>query len=259
MAMADESLGMSYLEIQAYMGTTKHMGGQQTTEELAARTHIDAQSTVLDVGCGVGATPCYLAQVYGCRVMGVDLQPAMIAHAEDRVRREGVGALVDLRVADAQDLPFADAHYDVAFCESVASFVEDKARVVAELARVTRPGGYVGLNEVVWLQPPVPEMIEGARRLWGLETDVLAADGWLALLADAGLQEASVQTYALDPRRESSQLRRYHFSDMWGMFYRTLRLYLTSVPFRAYMRARRSLPKGIFTYLGYAVIVARVR
>ena len=255
--MADNERGMSYLEIQAYLGTTKHMGGQRTTEELVARTQIDSQSYVLDVGCGVGATACYLAQTYGCRVMGVDLQPGMIAHAEDRVRREGVEALVELRVADAQELPFEDGTFDATLCESVASFVEDKARVVSELARVTRRGGYVGMNEEVWLQPPTPAIRETARLLWGLEAEVLTAEAWAEVLAQAGLDEIDVETHTLDVRRESSQLARYRFADMWGMMRRTLSLMVKSKAFRAYMRARRAMPRGVFKYLGYAVLVGR--
>lgn len=256
--MADDRSTMSYLEIQAYLGTTKHMGGLRATEELAARTQIDSQSYVLDVGCGVGATACYLAQTFGCRVVGVDLQPGMIAHAEDRVRREGVGALVALRVADVQELPFEDRTYDVTLCESVLSFCEDKVRAVSELARVTRRGGYVGMNEEVWLQAPTPEMRSAARLLWGLESGVLTAEAWTALLVEVGLQEVEVQSHAIDVRRESSQLQRYHASDMWGMLRRTVSLYIHSKAFREYMRTRGSLPRGTFQYLGYALLVGRV-
>ena len=255
--MASDDLGMSYLEIQAYLGTTKHMGGQRMTEQLVARTRIDSGSYVLDAGCGVGATACYLAKTTGCRVMGVDLQAEMIAHAEERVRREGVGALVSLRVGDAQTLPFADGTFDATLCESVASFVEDKGRVVSELVRVTRDGGYVGMNEVVWLQPPTPEVRGAARLMWGLEAEVLTAEAWAAMLAEAGLTEIAVESHALDVRRESSQLARYRFADMWGMMRRTLSLAVKSKAFRAYMRARRALPRGLFRYLGHAVVVGR--
>ena len=58
---------LSYFELQAYVGTTKHMGGLETTVELIDLCHIEAGMVVLDVGCGAGATACYLAKTVGCK------------------------------------------------------------------------------------------------------------------------------------------------------------------------------------------------
>jgi len=138
---------LSYFELQAYVGTTKHMGGFETTKALIELCHINQDTYVLEVGCGVGATACYLAKKYGCRVVGVDLRESMIARSKERAEKEGVADRVEFRVADAQDLPFDDAHFDVVIGESVLTFIKDKQRVVSECVRVTRPGGYVGLNE----------------------------------------------------------------------------------------------------------------
>ena len=63
----------SYFELQAYVGTTKHMGGFETTKALIELCYINQDTYVLDAGCGVGATACYLAKRYGCRVVGVDI------------------------------------------------------------------------------------------------------------------------------------------------------------------------------------------
>ena len=57
----------SYFELQAYTGTTNHRGGLETTKELIQLCQIGGESYVLDVGCGVGATACYLAKSLGCR------------------------------------------------------------------------------------------------------------------------------------------------------------------------------------------------
>jgi hypothetical protein len=61
----------------------------------------------------------------------------------------------------------------------------------------------------------------------------------------------------VDARRESTQIRRYGFQDMWRMFSRTLSLFLKSPDFRAYMSDQRRLPKGIFEYLGYGLFVGK--
>jgi len=248
---------ISYFELQAYTGATKHMGGLEATKELIELCHISEDTYVLDVGCGVGATACHLAKKHGCKVVGVDLRESMIARSIERAQREGVTDLVEFRVADVQDLPFDDARFDVVLCESVATFIEDKQGVVNELARVTKLGGYVGLNEEMWLRTPPAEVIEHVETMWPVEPGLPTSDGWVALLCQAGLQDVVTQTYKFDPRREATQIKRYSFRDMWRMFYRTLSLYCKSSAFRAYMKEQRRLPRGVFEFLGYGLFVGR--
>jgi arsenite methyltransferase len=255
---------LTYFGVQAYMGTTKHMGGLDATRELMELCHISRDTTVLDVGCGVGATACLLAKKVGCSVVGVDISGAMIAQAERRARREGVEDAdklhprVRFRAADAQDLPFEDALFDVVLCESVVAFVEAKQRALGECARVTKPGGCVGLNEMTWLRvPPPPEMVEYARRTWELRAEIPTSEGWVRLLEGAGLSDIEARTLTLNVVRESTQIRRYALRDLWGMFYRTLSLYLRSSAFRRYMGERRRPPRGLFRHLGYGVYVGR--
>ena len=248
---------MSYFELQAYVGTTKHMGGFETTQELIELCHVSGDTYVLDVGCGVGASACTLAKTYGCRVVGVDLRKSMIARSNERAQRERVEHLVEFKVADALDLPCEDALFDAVLCESVATFIEDKPRVVSELARVARLGGYAGLNEQFWLKPPPAEVVGHVRRVWEIQSDLPMADDWRRMLESAGLKDVLLKTYRLDPRRESSQVRRYSLGDMLRMFYRTLALYVRNPAFRAYMKKQRSLPMYVFEYLGYGVFVGR--
>ena len=248
---------MSYFELQAYIGTTKHMGGMETSKQLIELCHIGANTTVLEVGCGAGATACYLAKRVGCRVVGVDLREGMVALAKDRARREGVEDRVEFRVADAQDLPFDDDLFDVVLSESVATFIEDKPTVVSEYVRVTQPGGYVGLNEEVWLKPPPEELVRFVQHTWDIEPGVPDAEGWQAMLEDAGLQDVAVTVYHLNARRESTQLKRYRFRDIFRMFYRTLVLYVKSPALRKYLKESKRVPKGFWDYWGYALLVGR--
>ena len=247
----------SYFELQAYMGTTKHMGGFETTKALIELCHINKDTYVLDAGCGVGATACYLAKRYGCRVVGVDISEGMIARSRERAKRESVEDSVEFRVADVRNLPFNDALFDVVLCESVATFIEDKQQVASEFVRVTKPGGYVGLNEEIWLKTPPTELVEFAKRTWEIKAQVPTADDWVGLLEDAGLRNIVVKTYKFNALRESSQLRRYGFHDLFRMFYRTLFLYIKSSAFRKYMKERKYVPKNLFEYLGYSIFVGR--
>ncbi len=256
---------ISYFGLQAYVGTTKHMGGLEATKELVELCHVGRDTVVLDVGCGVGATACYLAKTHGCRVVGVDANEAMIARANERARDEGVTDRVEFRVADVCDLPFADAQFDVVLVESVLTFVADKQQAIRECARVSRgpepaegrPGGRVGLNEQYWIEPPPAHVLERVRHTFDIQPGIPTLEGWTGFLKNAGLVDVVARPYHFDARREASQVKRYRFRDMWRMAYRTVFLYLKSREFRQYMAERKYLPKDLFDYLGYALFVGR--
>jgi len=139
-----------YFALQSSWSLTKHMGGLKATKELIELCHVDKNSYVLEVDCGVGATPCYIAKKYGCRVVGVDILKRMIERSKERAKRGRVEDRVEFSVADVQNLPFKDDLFDAVIGESVIAFPEDKQRAVNECVRVTKPGGYVGFNESTW-------------------------------------------------------------------------------------------------------------
>lgn len=93
-----------FFDFAAEVGLTKHIGGVAATEALVELCHIDQGSYVLDVGCGAGATACFLAKRVGCRVAGVDILEGMVARSRERAARERVADRVEFRAADAQDL-----------------------------------------------------------------------------------------------------------------------------------------------------------
>ena len=105
---------------------TKHLGSVQTTDELVRLCGVGADSYELDVGCGAGVTPCYLAKEYLCRVVGVDILPAMVKRSREKAQREGVEDRVEFRVADTQNLPFDAEIFNVVLTESVTAFPVDK-------------------------------------------------------------------------------------------------------------------------------------
>jgi len=100
-------------------------------------------ATVLDVGCGAGEVCVELAarvEASG-RVAGVDLSDAMINAARRAASEAGVD--VDLRVASATALPFADGTFDAVRAERVFQHLDRPNEALAEMLRVTRPGGRV--------------------------------------------------------------------------------------------------------------------
>ncbi len=93
---------------------------------------------VLDVGCGPGVLTAELVQRLGPdRVDAIDPSPGFVAAARERLPE------VDVREGSAESLPYADHAYDAAYAQLVVHFMADPARGLAEMARVTRPGGAV--------------------------------------------------------------------------------------------------------------------
>lgn len=254
----------SYFQVQAYWGFTKHMGGLKATEELVELCHIDKDKYVLEVGCGVGITASYLTKRHGCRVMGVDISERMVDWAQKRTKREGLEDKVEFRVADAQNLPFEDGLFDVVICESVTAFPEDKQRAVCEYVRVTKPGGYVGLNEGTWMKtPPPPELVEYIGHTMA-GAKFLTPDGWKELLEGTGLKDIIVRTYKLNALTQwIDEMRGISFGDLldrlraWNSF---LSLYIKNTSFRKYAREitpSRKIITSLFAYLGYGIYVGR--
>ena len=210
----------TFFDFAAEVGLTKHIGGVEATAKLIELCHIGEGKYVLDVGCGAGVTPCFIARRYGCRVVGVDILEAMVERSKERAKREGLMDRVEFRIADAQDLPFEDDLFDAVITESVTAFPDDKQKAVNEYVRVTKPGGYVGLNESTWLKvPPPPELIAWASQDLGANVKPLTSGEWTGLLEIAGLQGIVVKTCEVNVQDEfKGILRRYGCGGLLGVF-----------------------------------------
>ena len=257
-----EATAPSYFDLQASWGVTKHFGGTDTTDVLAALCHIDRDAYVLDVGCGTGMTPCYLAQTIGCRVVGLDLSERMIAWSRRRVQRARLDDRVLCTVADAQHLPFENHTFDAVICESVTAFVADKPHAMGEYARVVRPGGYVGLAEGIWLAPPPADLAAYLARVMA-GADFQPLDTWTNLLAGTGLIDLVAQPRTISARKQwkgelqrMGREERQEYLNAWKTFGSLL---VTSAPFRRYLRALWP-PRSafqLFDYFGYGIFVGR--
>lgn len=245
----------SYLDIQAAVGVSKHMGGFEATEELLSLCHIGGAQEVLEVGCGIGVGPVHIARDYGCQVVAVDISEKMIAWARQRAEREGVLDRIELRTADVRELPFAADRFDVVICESVLAFIEEKAQAINECVRVTRPGGYVGLNEAVWIEEPSPEKAEEAVELG---TDILTVEAWQDLWEQSGLQDRVVDVRQIDAGKElKDRIQWISWPWLLRAWYRFFRLYLKYPSARQFIKDSMSSPREIFSYFGYALLVGR--
>jgi SAM-dependent methyltransferase len=107
---------------------------------------------VLEVGCGIGTDLVRFARG-GAEVTGVDLSATAIDLTRRNFDWHGVAAK-ELRVADGERLPFADASFDVTYAHGVVQYTADASRLIEECHRVLVPGGeaiFMVYNRVSWL------------------------------------------------------------------------------------------------------------
>jgi len=256
MTIIQNARSLDYLDMQAYVGITKHNGGFEATDALLSLCHVKDAQEVLNVGCGIGVGSAYVARTYGCRVVGVDISEKMIAWSRLRAREEQVEDKVEFQVASVLDLPFDADRFDVVFCESVIAFVADKRRAIQECVRVAKPGGYVGLNESFWIEEPSPESVTRARALVG--TDVPVAATWQALWEESGLRDRVVRLHRTDPRTEvRSRIRWVGWRWAVRAVGRLLRLYVTYPAARQSLKDIFGMPLDVVQQMGYGLFTGR--
>ncbi|HET8632293.1 MAG TPA: methyltransferase domain-containing protein [Thermomicrobiales bacterium] len=149
-----------------YLDTTRATAFfREVKERSYAALDLRPSLRALDVGCGTGEDAQALARAVGPGglAVGVDVSATMLAEA--RRRAAAAGLPVAFCRADAQRLPFADDAFDRCRAERVLQHVEDPRAVLAELIRVTRPGGLVAIweSELEMLVLDVPDRAVGRR------------------------------------------------------------------------------------------------
>lgn len=158
--------------VTLFLGESYHPGGVALTRRLAQAMGLRAGERVLDVASGIGTTALLLAEECEVEVVGVDLGSSQVAKAQARAGEQGFDGQVRFEVGDAERLPLGDGTVDAVVSECAFCTFPGKDAAAAELARVLRPGGRLGLTDV-WLEPD------------HLDPELRGLAGRVACLADA--------------------------------------------------------------------------
>lgn len=201
-----EAEALGYYDFMSSLGVPYyHTGGLVSTRKLAELCQVDSTKKVLMVGCGTGFSACYLALKIGCAVVGIDISELSIEEAKERARRQDVSDRVEFRVGDAYALPFEAGTFDAVITEFVSQFL-DRNRAFKEFARVLKPGGYVGINEMYKeerIPPKEAEEIAHAeeifREITGLPFSLPTPEEWKKGLEEGGLKNVSVRKFRPSP------------------------------------------------------------
>jgi ubiquinone/menaquinone biosynthesis C-methylase UbiE len=126
-----------------------HIGGRVATESFLDQVGLGAGDHVLDVGCGLGGASRFAAQRYGSRVTGVDLTGEYIETGKVLCAWLGLAERVSLEQGDATATAYSEASFDKAFMLHVGMNIADKSALASELYRVLKPGGTLGIYDVM--------------------------------------------------------------------------------------------------------------
>jgi SAM-dependent methyltransferase len=130
----------------AYLGATRDFWWNRDHIELfGRRLGFDALHSVLDVGAGRGHWGRLLSHALppDATVHGIDLEPRWVEEATRLAAERGLGDRFSYSRAAAEELPFADASFDLVTCQTLLMHVPDPHLVIGEMTRVTKPGGLV--------------------------------------------------------------------------------------------------------------------
>lgn len=177
------------------LGESYHPGGLALTRKLADNLRVRSGDRVVDVAAGRGITAMLLAREYDASVDGVDLSEANVRVAGEAAGAAGVGDRVRFHLGDAERLPCSDASADVVVCECALCTFPDKPAAAAEFARVLRPGGRVGISDVVADRNRLPAELSTLSAWIACVADARTVDDYGAILTGAGLTITSVELH----------------------------------------------------------------
>ena len=131
--------------------------GEHKAREQGEQTlNVQSGENVLEIGFGTGNTLLHLAEAVGAsgRVSGLDVSTGMLEVATRKVESKGLADRVDLSVGDARQLPYEDDSFDAVFASFTLELfsLNDIPAVLAEVARVLKPGGRLGVVSMATVQ-----------------------------------------------------------------------------------------------------------
>ncbi len=120
---------------------------QHEVAKLLGMMDISRTDRVLDAGCGNGAPTRLIAKMYGCKVVGFDINPVQIEKASACDRLEGVDGLTERIVMDVHAMDFPEESFDRVFHNETMCHWSDKKTALAGLRNVLKKGGVMGFHD----------------------------------------------------------------------------------------------------------------
>jgi SAM-dependent methyltransferase len=146
--------------VEYLLGQSFHPGGPKLTRQLASTVLVANDSEVLDVACGMGNSARIVAADCGASITGCDISVANTERATLASHNAGLAPQTTFVCGHAERLPFKDRSFDVALCECSLCLFESVDIALAEIFRVLKPGGRIGVSDF-YLNTSVPPALDG--------------------------------------------------------------------------------------------------
>lgn len=182
-------MDITYQQALAYYGIAgAHPGGHSLTKKLLKREHITRDTNVLDAGCGVGLTSSYVSKRFGAQVTAIDLLPAMVEKARERVLSQQLP--VTVMQASLESLPFPDESFELILAESVLTFTNVE-KSLKELHRVLKKNGVVLAIEMNVEGTLTPNERRRIQSVYGI-SKIYSEQQWAQLFEKTGFHSLQV-------------------------------------------------------------------
>lgn len=145
------------------MGEQVHAGGFQSSLALAQKAGIKEGMRGVDLCCCVGAGMRFLVKNFKVKMAGVDATDHVLKIAKERAKQEGLASRLEFKKGDVTKVPYPDAAFDFIWGEDAWCYVTDKGALIAEAARILKPGGVIAFTD--WLEGSKPLSEEEALRI----------------------------------------------------------------------------------------------
>jgi SAM-dependent methyltransferase len=176
------------------LGDSYHPGKLELTHRLGELLALGPGDRVLDVASGVGTSAMYLAQKFGCQVVGVDFAEQNVHQANTDAAEAGLSDLIQFKIGDAEELPFADNEFDALICECAFCTFPSKPQAARQFARVLRPGGRIGLSDLT-RSGPLPTELDSLLAWVACIADAQPIEDYVSILSEAGFSMNQVEIY----------------------------------------------------------------
>jgi phosphoethanolamine N-methyltransferase len=163
-------------------------GGEAHLDEIVKGLNLQ-EKLMLDIGCALGGFDVLLARKYGARVIGLDVEAALIESGRQRIADAGLDGCVDLRLYAPGPLPLPDETFDVVFGKDSWTHIEDKRAFFAELYRVLKPDGILAAGDWMCSERPYNDDMRYFFKMEGLTYHMDTLENYGRLLAESGFSD----------------------------------------------------------------------
>lgn len=174
-------------------------GGVTATNWLIKQGNFSKESQVLEVACNMCTTSIELAQTYGCKIIGIDMDPKALEKAKDNIEAAGLEDYIQVQQGNAMKLPFPDNSFDIVINEAMLTMLrgEAKSKAIKEYIRVLKPGGRLLTHDVAYETNDITSKLSQLSQTINVNVEPLHITEWQELFKMNGFSKVDISYGAM--------------------------------------------------------------